>query len=428
MLCSFIMSIRKPENVEYLYLDFDGFFASVEQQAKPRLRGKPVGVVPFDTTDFTSVIACSKEAKARGVKNVMPIREAKKRCYDLILVPQSPDLYRRAHHALINEIISVLPVEAIKSIDELTCRLDQRDQQDPLAVAAKIKQRIRENIGPFITCSIGIAANRQLAKIACKMDKPDGVTLWHPRDMPGPLLDVPFDDIPGIGARMSRRLYRAGIFTTKQLLATSPKQMRQLWRSVTGERLWYALHGYSVKALPQQRGMFGHSRVLPPESRRLPEAKSAARLLLVKAARRMRREGFYATKLWLHFALRLPGKQSRSYAGDIDFPACNDDQAVLRALNDSWRMVSQQLPTEGRILRVGVALHGLERSSGRQLDLFVNDDRERQKWEQASQAIDTLNTRYGKTLVSIGTWKPPKGGYAGGKIAYTRVPSAEDFW
>ena len=69
------MSITKPETVEQLYLDFDGFFASVEQQAKPRLRGKPVGVVPFDTTDFTSVIACSKEAKARGVKNVMPLEK-----------------------------------------------------------------------------------------------------------------------------------------------------------------------------------------------------------------------------------------------------------------------------------------------------------------------------------------------------------------
>ena len=422
------MSIRKPDNVEYLYLDFDGFFASVEQQAKPRLRGKPVGVVPFATTDFTSVIACSKEAKARGVKNVMPIREAKKRCYDLILVPQSPDLYRRAHHALVNEIISVLPIEAIKSIDELTCRLDKRDQKDPLSVAAKIKKRIHDHIGPYITCSIGIAANRQLAKIACKMDKPNGVTLWHPDDMPGPLYKVPFDDIPGIGSRMSKRLYRAGIFSTRQLLATSPKQMRQLWRSVTGERLWYALHGYSVKALPQQRGMFGHSRVLPPESRSLPEARACARLLLVKAARRMRREGFYATRLWLHFAVRLPGMQSRGFSGDLDFPAAQDDQAVLTALGTLWEMVSQHLPAEGRILRVGVALHGLERASGRQLDLFANDDRARQKWEQASLAMDNLNTRYGKTLVSVGSWRPPKGGYAGGKIAYTRVPSAEDFW
>ena len=106
--------MRQPTETEYLYLDFDGFFASVEQQARPALRGKPVGVIPFDTTDHTCVIACSKEAKQRGVKNVMPIREARGICPDLVLVPQSPDLYRRAHNALLAEISAVLPIEAVK--------------------------------------------------------------------------------------------------------------------------------------------------------------------------------------------------------------------------------------------------------------------------------------------------------------------------
>lgn len=422
------MSIAKPKTVQQLYLDFDGFFASVEQQAKPRLRGKPVGVVPFDTTDFTSVIACSKEAKARGVKNVMPIREAKRLCHDLILVPQSPDLYRRAHLSLINEITSVIPIEAIKSIDELTCRLDQRDKQDPRAIALQIQNTIRNNIGPHITCSIGVAANRLLAKIACKMDKPNGITVWHPKDMPAPLLPVPFEDIPGIGSRMRKRLYKAGIFTTEQLINSDPKHMRLLWRNVTGERLWYALNGYEVKAEPSKRGMFGHSRVLPPESRSKPEAKACARLLLVKAARRMRREGYYATKLWLHFSLKLNPKLTVSYSGDLSFPAAQDDQACLRAFDKLWSETLLQIPRYGKIIRIGVSLYNLQQASGRQLDLFADDDRTRQKWESVNQAIDCLNEKYGKTIVSIGPWQPPAGGYAGGKIAYTRVPSAEDFW
>lgn len=436
------MSIRKPTTVEYLYLDFDGFFASVEQQAKPALRGKPVGVIPFDTTDHTCVIACSKEAKKRGVKNVMPIREAKKLCPQLILVPQSPDLYRRAHNTLVNEIAAVLPIEAIKSIDELTCRFDQREQANPIQVARAIKSRISTHVGPHITCSIGIAANRQLAKIACKMDKPNGITLWHPDNMPGPLLNVPFDDIPGIGTSMQRRLYRAGIFTTSALLATSPKQMRHLWRNVTGERLWYALHGYAIKAEPSERRMFGHSRVLPPENRSLAGAKASARLLLVKAARRMRREEFYATKLWLHFSLRLYSQSGASYkttqsytkprsigrSGDISFPAIKDDQACLEALNRLWDHMIKSFPANCRVLRVGVALYDLNKATARQLDLFNDDDKIRQKWEQATTAIDFLNNKYGQTIVSIGPWKPPQGGYAGGKISYTRVPGAEDFW
>ena len=112
--------MRQPAYIERLYLDFDGFFASVEQQVHPRLRGRPVGVVPFAGAEHTCVIACSREAKLRGVKNVMSIAEARERCPDIILVPQSPDLYRRAHNALISEISAVIPVDAVKSIDELT--------------------------------------------------------------------------------------------------------------------------------------------------------------------------------------------------------------------------------------------------------------------------------------------------------------------
>ena len=91
------MSCANQRPIEHLYLDFDGFFASVEQQADRRLRGRPVGVVPFaEAGDRTCVIACSREAKAFGVKNVMPVGEARAACPDIVLVPQKPDLYRRA--------------------------------------------------------------------------------------------------------------------------------------------------------------------------------------------------------------------------------------------------------------------------------------------------------------------------------------------
>ena len=119
--------MRRPSEIEVLYLDFDGFFASVEQQADRRLRGRPVGIVPFAGTTRTCVIACSREAKIHGVKNVMNVLDAKRLCPDLVLVPQKPDLYRRAHNALISEIAAVNPVDAIKSIDELTCKVQASD-------------------------------------------------------------------------------------------------------------------------------------------------------------------------------------------------------------------------------------------------------------------------------------------------------------
>jgi DNA polymerase-4 len=187
-----------------------------------------VGVVPFADATRTCVIACSREAKLRGVKNVMPIAEARQRCPDIILVPQSPDLYRRAHNALISEITAVIPVDAVKSIDELTCRIAPTDRGDPRALGSRIKKRIADNVGPFITCSIGFAANRQLAKMACKAGKPNGNLIWHPNDMPVPLLALSLRDIPGIGERMEQNLVRAGITTMAKLLATQPKHLRKL--------------------------------------------------------------------------------------------------------------------------------------------------------------------------------------------------------
>ena len=134
--------LRKPDTIERLYLDFDGFFASVEQQARPSLRGRPVGVVPFKGTNHTCVIACSKEAKAFGVKNVMNIKDAKAACPGIVLVPQSPDLYRRAHNALLSEIAAVIPISAVKSIDEITCDLQGIDISDPESLASRIKEQV----------------------------------------------------------------------------------------------------------------------------------------------------------------------------------------------------------------------------------------------------------------------------------------------
>jgi DNA polymerase IV len=426
--------VRRPSEIERLYLDFDGFFASVEQQARPRLRGRPVGIVPFAGTAHTCVIACSREAKLRGVKNVMDVAEARRLCPEIVLIPQSPDLYRRAHNALISEISAVLPVDAIKSIDELTCRVDAPLRAEPQVLGLRIKRRIAENIGPYITCSIGFAANRQLAKMACKAGKPDGNMVWRPKDMPGPLLQLPLDAVPGIGGRMSRRLARAGITTMPALLATEPKQMRKLWGNVTGERLWYALQGYDLQAQPQGRGMYGHGRVLPPGSRSLEQARSASRLLLTKAARRMRRDGWNAGGLWLWMQFRegaygcREGLRDDSWSRAVTLPAVHDDQAVLAALEGLWRAARRQIARSVQIVRLGVTLLHLTPACERQLDLLLDDDGSRRRWERASAAIDALNRKYGRTLVSLGDWTPPPGGYAGGKISYTRIPHAEDFW
>lgn len=415
--------MRRPETPETLYLDCDGFFASVEQQARPSLRGRPVGVIPFEGTSRTCVIAVSKEAKAFGVRSVMNVSEALRLCPDIELVPQSPDLYRRAHNTLLAEIESVIPIDSVKSIDELSCRLDTAGRKDPLSLVRRLKATLAENVGPYITCSIGVAANRQLAKIAGEVDKPNGVTIWRPQDLPDPLFRIPLGDIPGVGPNMLKRLQRAGIFSTEDLYRTAPKHLRALWGNVTGERLWYALHGYDVHAPESQRGAFGHGRVLPPEARSLDGAFVICRLLLIKAARRLRRAAYYCSGLWLWLAVR-----DGEWSGKRSLPIVHDDQAVLAGLDALWRKVEQAYPRGVSVFRVGVTLFDLSRAGERQLDFLLDDDAGRQRWERASGAIDGLNARYGRTVVSLGEWKPPAGGHVGGKISYTRIPDAEDFW
>src|SRR6202142_38073 len=182
--------------------------------------------------------------------------------------------------------------------------------------------------------------------MACKAGKPNGNMVWHPDDMPGPLLKLTLGDIPGIGERMEQHLIHAGISTMAKLLATQPKHMRKLWRNVTGERLWYALHGYDVQTPPSGRGMYGHGRGLPPDHRAVEHAPAASRLLLVKAARRMRRDGWNAGRLWLWLGLMGDASLYR----DAWLPAVHDDQAVLAALENLWSDVRLKLPRRARIL------------------------------------------------------------------------------
>jgi len=413
--------MRKPTKPEKMYLDFDGFFASVEQYLSPPIRGRPVGIIPH--VGSPTIIACSREAKVAGVDNVMPVAEARIICPELILVPQQPDMYRRAHDFLISEIGMVVPVDVVMSIDELSASLDRVQQDDPEAVGHAIKKRIAAICGDAIRFSLGYAANRQLAKMACKAGKPNGNLVWHPDDMPLPLLDLDLSDVPGIGKRIETRLNRAGIYSMADLLALPAKQMRALWGNVNGERMHYALHGYELHAQKTQRGMFGHGKVLHPAHRRLHQVQPVSRTLLVKAARRLRREGFSASRVMLF----LEGKSGQwGRAGFL--PAANDDHTILHGLEALWTAAFAELTADFLVMTVFVTLADLCRTDGRQLDLLAGAEDRRKRLEAVTAAIDEINSRYRQTLVSVGIWSPPPGDYTGAKIAYTRIPRAEDFY
>ncbi len=162
--------------LNWLFVDLNSYFASVEQEIRPELRGRPVGIVPM-MADTTVCIAASYEAKACGVKTGTVVADAKRMCPGLVLVEARHEIYVDYHHRIVEAVESCLPVTAVLSIDEMACRLMGRER--PLLAAMelgrKVKARIRERVGPMLRSSVGLATNRYLAKVASDMEKPDGL-------------------------------------------------------------------------------------------------------------------------------------------------------------------------------------------------------------------------------------------------------------
>ena len=157
--------MQKESGLKWLFLDLNSYFASVEQQETPHLRGKPVIVVPSDT-DWTCAIAASYEAKAYGIKTGTMVMEAKKMCPNLHCVPARHRLYVEYHNKIIEEVSKHIPINTIHSIDELSSRLppSKRNIDTAKNIAQKVKNSLQQNIGPHIKCSIGFAPNSLLAK------------------------------------------------------------------------------------------------------------------------------------------------------------------------------------------------------------------------------------------------------------------------
>lgn len=453
----------RKQNLKWLFLDLNSYFASVEQQERPHLRGKPVAVVPMPT-DATCAIAASYEAKAYGIKTGTKIYEARKMCPNLQCVLARHDLYVAYHHKIIAEVVKHTPIHKIWSIDELSSRLtpNKRTIDQARALSRRIKQGIWQNVGKHINCSIGIAPNSLLAKMAGETQKPDGLVIWHQEDLPEALFALQLTDIPGVGINMERRLHRAGINTMEALWNTSPKQARRIWGSVQGERMWYWLHGYDFEPPETGNVMIGHSRMLDPHLRKPDKARAMARRLLVKATYRLRRKDYYASRL----SLGVRTAAGYRWRDERVFAAAHDPFTFLHHLDILWDQMMlyfhptscntpQHLPrgsgnlfepakdpclrreyesrdTQITFKKVSVVLHGLRRKEEITDDL-LNTQRHAhlhrlQKREALANALDTLQNKYQKETVSLGV--PPKtlAGHVGTKIAFSRVPDQEEFW
>ncbi len=418
--------------LRWLYLDLNSYFASVEQQLDPAIRGRPVVVAPVDT-DSTSAIAASYEAKAFGIRTGTKIWEARALCRDLVIVPGRHEDYVRFHHQIIAEVARHVPVTAVCSIDEVACRLmdNENSVAAVTALAARIKAGIRAHVGECLTSSIGVAPNRLLAKMAADMKKPDGLTILAADTLKARLSTLKLSDIPGVGRNIERRLAAAGVVTMDRLLDLDARTARQVWGSVWGERLHFLLQGADLPEVPTQTRSIGHSHVLGPDRRSPDRARLVARRLLAKAATRLRRAEMRAGLLTL--AVRAEGRmggKGEKWAAAQRLPQVMDSVTLLESLDRLWAQMRAEFASQ-RLIQVAVTLAELAPADAVQLHLFdagsALDPRAESRRLALSSAMDKVNRRFGRDAVTMGHDAAGAARSSGPRIAFTRIPELAEF-
>lgn len=413
------ISAHRP--LRWLYLDLNSYFASVHQQMRPELRGRPVAVGPRDI-DSGTVIAASYEARAFGIRTGMKVGEAKRRCPDLVFTGGSHAIYVRFHRQILAEIERHVPVTMVCSIDEVACRLldNENRPEQARALARRIKKGIAENVGRCLTSSIGIAPSRLVAKIASDMEKPDGLVTIESHELPARLFGLKLSDIPGIGPRMEARLAANGVDSIERLLSGPPARADGMWGSVVGSRMWWALHGHDLPEQARKSRSIGHSHVLAPQMRDIATVRQTARRLLAKAAARLRKAESVTAHLTLHARFE---DRSGAVAVTTRLSATDDSFALLSALDDCWRRFLPQA-ADRRVHTIGVSLDSIAPAHGQQLSLFERHaDTSRNR--AVARAMDRLNERFGQDKVMLGAMQQKR--RIGGHIAFGHIPEEESF-
>jgi len=384
----------------------DSFFASVEQQVQPPLRGKPVGVAPY-TGNTGCIIAASKEAKKLGIKTGFGVGEAKAKCPQIQIIEARPALYLIYHQEIKKVLKKFSPFYEPLSIDEFIIKLSPSEQnyQKSSELGLKIKKEITQKVGDFLTCSVGIGPNRFLAKMAAESKKPDGFSVLKLKDLENfyrSLKDL--TDLTGINYRLKKRLNEFRIFTPLELFR---KRQAELVRILNHwGKLWYfRLRGYEVDDFNSQTKSIGHSHVLPPDFRNQKSAEAVIRKLIFKTGNRLRRKKLIASGIYvsIHFMDKTTFSLSKKVAPFDDNLSFTKN--VFKVLEEcSWN-------AKPIIVSVGVfALNSNYKNH--QISIFP----EIEKLRKMSKALDCLNDKYGMETIF------PASMYLAKKAAPDRIP------
>lgn len=383
-----------------LHVDMNSFYASVEAAFDHTLKGKPLAIAGNVEERRGIIITCSYEARAFGVKTTMPLWEAKRLCPNLIVKRPNFERYKKASAAMFAILRSITPLVEPVSIDEGYMDItDCYDIGSPIEIATQIQRRISTELE--LPCSIGIAPNKILAKMASDMKKPMGITVLRKRDVPTVLWPKEVNELHGVGKKTAEKLKMIQIHTIKDLANGNDMQLKQLL-GINGLRLKQYANGIDYRLVdPSAESDYksiGSSTTLPSDTIDEQILISVIRELSKTVGERIRKNGFLTQNIQL--TIRYYNRQTITRSRKLENPIEKDEDifhAAVRLWKKHWNFEEVRL--------LGVTAQDLTEKGAtyKQLDLFSFEKDE--KMDTTKKVIDSLKKKFGENIVQKGVRK-----------------------
>ena len=368
-------------------------FARAEQQAHPLLRNIPVGVAAY-TGPGGCVVSPSVEAKALGIKTAVNVREARMLAPHIIIVPPDPSLYREVHKRFCKIYKDYSPEVVPKSIDEAvidfagTPILKVKSMEE---IGREIKQRVRKEIGSWMSCNVGIGTNRFLAKLAASLHKPDGLDIITHENLLNIYAQKELTDLNGINTRYQARLNAAGIYSPLQFYEAECQYLaKQVFQSVNGYHWFLRLRGWETDAVIFDRKSFGNSYALQKQTGKKEELAPLMMKLCEKTGRRLRKYNFVAYGVYV--AILYTDGTHWAHGKKFTSSLYTSEEIYKKA----WLILNKQ-PEWKNVRTLAVSVFNLVDSQSEQMPLF--EDIETKK-RQLSDACDKINDKYGEFIIT----------------------------
>ena len=410
-----------PAPPSILHIDLNSCFATIEQQAKPLLRGKPIGVVPLGG-NVGCVIAPSVEAKKLGIKTGMRVFEAKKIYPRIVILSPDPCKYRYVHVRIRKILEDYSPVVRPKSIDEFVVDFSgtQAFKRGMLEIGAEIKRRIKAEIGDYLTCSVGIANNRCLAKLAASLHKPDGLDLIDKNNYAQVFEALSLKDLPGIDRGYSARLAITGVYTIPQMFEQSRLDLHQGFRSVVGDDWFARLRGWEVDDVEWDTKSYSNQRVVYPAIIAAEDILKVVMFLVWMTTCRMRLGGYQAK--YIFFGFNCKGREETPpyyWEAHTRLPHYTfSGTEIFKAIEEKFYA---DFPRE-YITQAFVGVRELKSLTHLQLSVFDAVDKNRDLYT----AIDKIEHRYGKNTIKPARMLGTEG-IASHRIPFSSVKEMEQY-